>query len=131
MLLERSRGAVLLVVGSRGRGAWRSTVLGSVALHCVTHAACPVVVVHPAPVVGQPPLVVVGIDGSENARAALAAAIDEAVRMGADVEAIASYVPADYWTELDTIVVPSARADRRRSPAADPDDGRRGARRTG
>ena len=73
----------------------------------MTHAACPVVVVHPAPVVRQPPLVVVGIDGSENARAALAAAIDEAVRMGADVEAIASYVPADYWTELDTIAVPS------------------------
>ena len=85
----------------------RSAVLGSVALHCVTHAACPVVVVHPAPVVRQPPLVVVGIDGSENARAALAAAIDEAARMGAEVEAVASYVPADYWTELDTVVVPS------------------------
>jgi nucleotide-binding universal stress UspA family protein len=106
-LLERSEGAALLEVGSRGRGAVRSAVLGSVALHCVTHAACPVVVVHPAPVVRQPPLVVVGIDGSENARAALAAAIDEAVRMGAEVEAVASYVPADYWTELDTIVVPS------------------------
>ena len=106
-LVERSEGAALLVVGSRGRGAMRSALLGSVALHCVTHAACPVVVVHPAPVMRQPPLVVVGIDGSEDSRAALAAAIDEAVRMGAEVEAVASYLPADYWIELDSVVVPS------------------------
>jgi nucleotide-binding universal stress UspA family protein len=106
-LLDRSEGAVLLVVGSRGRGGMRSAVLGSVALHCVTHAPCPVVVVHPAPVVGQPPRVVVGIDGSEGSRAALAAAIDEAVRMGGEVEAVASYVLTDYWTDLASIVVPS------------------------
>ena len=106
-LVERSAGAALLVVGSRGRGAMRSAVLGSVALHCVTHAACPVIVVHPAPALRQPPLVVVGVDGSEHSRAALAAAIDEAVRTGAEVEAVASYDPADYWTDLATVVGPS------------------------
>ena len=46
-LVERSEGAALLVVGSRGRGALRSAVAGSVALHCSAHATCPVVVVHP------------------------------------------------------------------------------------
>ena len=106
-LLDRADGADLLVVGSRGRGAMRSAVLGSVALHCATHAPCPVVVVHPAPAAAQSPRVLVGIDGSEGSRAALAAAMEEAVRMGAEVEAVASYVPADYWTDLASIAVPS------------------------
>jgi nucleotide-binding universal stress UspA family protein len=46
VLVDRSKEADLLVVGSRGRGALRGTLLGSVSLHCVSHAACPVVVVH-------------------------------------------------------------------------------------
>jgi nucleotide-binding universal stress UspA family protein len=45
ILVERSKTADLLVVGSRGRGAFAGTLLGSVSLHCVTHAECPVVVV--------------------------------------------------------------------------------------
>ena len=46
VLVDAAGGAELLVVGSRGRGAVRSALLGSVALHCVTHAPCPVLVVH-------------------------------------------------------------------------------------
>ena len=46
-LLETADGADLLVVGSRGRGASRGTLLGSVSQQCVHHASCPVVVVHP------------------------------------------------------------------------------------
>jgi nucleotide-binding universal stress UspA family protein len=108
-LCERSAGAALLVVGSRGRGALRSAVLGSVALHCVMHADCPVVVLHPAPVVRQPPLVVVGIDGSAGSRAALAAAVDEAVRTGADVEAVATYLVADLWRDRSSTGVSPSR----------------------
>jgi len=33
------------VVGSRGQGALKGMVLGSVSTHCVSHASCPVVVV--------------------------------------------------------------------------------------
>jgi nucleotide-binding universal stress UspA family protein len=107
-LLDRSEGAALLVVGSRGRGAMRSALLGSVALHCVTHAPCPVVVVHPPGVEVRPSArVLVGVDGSDSSRAALAAAVDEAVRMGAEIEAVATYMAADYWTDLSTVVPPT------------------------
>ena len=46
-LLRATRGADLLVVGSRGRGDFASTMLGSVSMQCVLHASCPVTVVHP------------------------------------------------------------------------------------
>lgn len=48
-LVEQSRGADLLVVGHRGRGAVASTFMGSVGLSCVVHAHCPVTVVRPTP----------------------------------------------------------------------------------
>jgi nucleotide-binding universal stress UspA family protein len=44
-LVEVSEGADLLVVGSHGRSGLSRLVLGSVAMACVNHAPCPVVVV--------------------------------------------------------------------------------------
>jgi nucleotide-binding universal stress UspA family protein len=106
-LVDRSRNAILLVVGSRGRGAVRSALLGSVALSCATHAACPVVIVRPSPVATHiPPRVVVGVDGSSGSRAALAAAVEEAALVGGEVEAVSTFVLTDYWTDLSSVVVP-------------------------
>ncbi len=45
VLIRASQGAEVLVVGSRGRGAFRRAMLGSVSQRCAQHAACPVVVV--------------------------------------------------------------------------------------
>ncbi|MDN5917445.1 MAG: universal stress protein [Pseudonocardia sp.] len=47
-LARRADGAALLVLGSHGRGRLRATFLGSVALGCVRHATCPVLIIPPA-----------------------------------------------------------------------------------
>ena len=45
VLIEASKEADLLVVGSHGHGAFTGMLVGSVSIHCVTGAFCPVVVI--------------------------------------------------------------------------------------
>jgi nucleotide-binding universal stress UspA family protein len=45
VLIDAAQRAHLLVVGSRGHGTFSAALLGSVALQCIQHAPCPVVVV--------------------------------------------------------------------------------------
>jgi nucleotide-binding universal stress UspA family protein len=47
VLCDAADGAELLVLGDRGRGATAARLIGSVGLHCVLHANCPVTVVRP------------------------------------------------------------------------------------
>ena len=47
-ILERGEGAELIVMGARGLGTFRATLLGSVSHSVMLHAACPVVVVRGA-----------------------------------------------------------------------------------
>jgi nucleotide-binding universal stress UspA family protein len=47
VLIDASRGARLLVVGSRGLGGFTGMVMGSVSGSCAHHAHCPVVIMRP------------------------------------------------------------------------------------
>lgn len=80
-LIEASHGADLLVVGSRGRGGLGGVVLGSVSRQCATHARVPVAVVPDDVALAPVRHLVVGFDGSRNARAAVTWALQFA---GAD-----------------------------------------------
>ncbi|WP_433392863.1 universal stress protein [Micromonospora sp. KLBMP9576] len=82
-MVEESRRAELVVVGSRGLGGFAGLLLGSVGTQVAAHAHCPVLVVRPVeepiPVAGP---VLVGLDGSEPAALAVGCAADEAARRG-------------------------------------------------
>jgi nucleotide-binding universal stress UspA family protein len=45
VLVHESKNAALVVVGSRGHGAFAGMLLGSVGQHLAAHASCPVVIV--------------------------------------------------------------------------------------
>ena len=85
-LIDASSQASLLVVGARGHSALSGVVLGSVSRHVSQHAACPVVVVRPAPHMLN--RVVVGIDGSSGSTAALEFAAEHASRTAAALTVI-------------------------------------------
>ncbi|MFJ6197558.1 universal stress protein [Micromonospora sp. NPDC092111] len=82
-LVEESRRADLVVVGSRGLGGFAGLLLGSVGTQVAAHAHCPVLVVRPdeQPIPGDRP-VLVGVDGSDAARLAAGQAAAEAARRG-------------------------------------------------
>ncbi|UGT67822.1 universal stress protein [Nocardia gipuzkoensis] len=82
-LLNRSRHARMLVVGSRGLGAVRRELLGSVSTAVTRHAHCPVAVLRPgsAPdVVSFDKPVLVGVDGTATSLPAIEVAFEEASR---------------------------------------------------
>ncbi|MDR6414355.1 universal stress protein [Pseudarthrobacter sulfonivorans] len=109
VLLEMSETAELLVFGTRGRGGFVGRLLGSVSSALPAHAKCPTVTV---PLVCSDRLgettedkriraeqakeghkqvdnvVVVGVDGSEQARVAVLEAADQAERLGATLRVI-------------------------------------------
>lgn len=109
LLVRRSSEVDLLVVGTRGRGVVASAVTGSVALHCVSSAACPVVVV-PEPGGWADPSVgvsvVAGVDGSARSAAAVAWAVEEAGPRGR-VTAVRAYGVTDLWYDQYRAVTPT------------------------
>ncbi|MEV6426384.1 universal stress protein [Nocardia sp. NPDC051463] len=82
-LIERSAEVRMLVVGSRGIGAFQRGLLGSVSTAVTRHAHCPVAVIHDIsavdPVSASRP-VLVGVDGTDNSVPAIELAFEEASR---------------------------------------------------
>ncbi|WP_433663202.1 universal stress protein [Nocardia sp. CA-128927] len=100
-LRDRSKDARLLVVGTRGMGAFRRGLLGSVSTAMARHAQCPVAVVpepeHYSPRRVRGP-VVVGVDGSVCSARAIDIAFDEAFRRGVPVRAVLT------WSEFNRYI---------------------------
>lgn len=90
MLIEESRHAELVVLGSRGTGGFADMVVGSTTLQVASLAHSPVVAVPDTRAAGQPPPhgVVVGVDGSELSEAAIEFAIQMADEMSEDLVAV-------------------------------------------
>lgn len=90
-LVEMSKEAEIVVVGSNGRGALARVVLGSVSSGVVRRATCPVAVIRDEDPLMPDPLhapVLVGIDGSPASELATAIAFDEASRRGVELKAL-------------------------------------------
>jgi nucleotide-binding universal stress UspA family protein len=96
---ESASGALMLVVGFRGMGAFTAMVLGSVARYAADHASCPVVVVR-GKTAAVHRLVGVGVGDLDDCDGALAFAFDEAALRKASLRAIhAWHAPQDgtFW----------------------------------
>ena len=102
-LVKAAANAGLLVVGCRGRSGVKERLLGSVGSYCVKHATVPVAVIAGEDPRGPLGTIAVGIDGSDNARAALRWAIDH-VDAGGTVIAVGSFNPFAY--SIDGYVPP-------------------------
>lgn len=114
VLQELSGAAELMVVGSRGRGGFIGRLLGSVSSALPAHAKCPTVTIPlssasrlkeagveaPQEGDGEPtapedvePVVLVGVDGSEQARAAVLVAAEQAQRWKMPLRMVCSVPP--------------------------------------
>ncbi len=94
-LIEYSRHADLLVVGTRGLGKWGRRLLGSVSSSLAHHAHGPVAVIPENECSATAP-VVVGVDGSPASELATEIAFDEASRRGVEL------VVVHTWTDLNS-----------------------------
>lgn len=93
-LIAASQDASLLVLGGRGLGGFTGMLLGAVTYHCLHHAACPIAIVRePVPEAApeRSERIVVGIDGSDSAHAALLWAVEEARVRNATLDIVHSW----------------------------------------
>jgi nucleotide-binding universal stress UspA family protein len=118
VLIDESRTASLVVVGSRGTGGFRELLLGSVAVALAAHGHCPVIVHRGTDADGQAEdvrPVVVGVDGSPLSDAAVGFAFEEAAARRAPLVAVHTWLDvntAGMWAGLPTMIDwPTVQAD--------------------
>ncbi len=102
-LVDLSKEAELMVVGTSGRGALTRGLLGSVSSSLLHHAHCPVAVIRdedpPTPDPARAP-VLVGIDGSPASELATEIAFDEASRRHVNLVAVHA------WSDAEILELP-------------------------
>jgi nucleotide-binding universal stress UspA family protein len=86
-IVESGAGALMLVIGSRGMGAFAAMVLGSVSRYAASNASCPAVVVPDEPP-SQHGLVGVGLGDLDSRAAALTFAFEEAAARKASLAVV-------------------------------------------
>jgi len=108
-LIDASRTAHLLVLGSRGRGPLRTALLGSVSARVSRHAHCPVVVCRPRrQEAGAEGRIVVGADGTPASLPVLDYAFAQASFRGAPLTVMHCFFGVDIdagSTDLDDLRV--------------------------
>ncbi|WP_432989317.1 universal stress protein [Dactylosporangium sp. CA-233914] len=105
VLVEQSRHASLVVVGSHGPSGFVALPVDSLGVQVAAHAHCPVLVVHdaqrwadPAAALPRHGPVLVGTDGSDNAQLAIELAFAEAASRRADLIALRAWQePPHRW----------------------------------
>jgi nucleotide-binding universal stress UspA family protein len=101
-LIAASKIAETVVVGSHGRSAIPTALLGSVSDHVAIHASCPVVVVRGNGTRGSGSgHVVVGVDGSEASRPATGYAFAYAASTGSSLTAVHTW----WWEPVEIVSV--------------------------
>ncbi len=95
---ESGSGALMLVVGSRGAGAFTALVLGSVSRYAATHASCPVVVVRDE-VTASRRQIAVGIGDPDHSAASLTFAFEEAALRQASLLVVHAWTRPQVGTE--------------------------------
>jgi nucleotide-binding universal stress UspA family protein len=91
-ITEAGSGALMLVLGSRGGGAFAALVLGSVSRYAASHASCPVVVIRdeaPSPY----GMIAVGVGDPDRCGGALGFAFEAASLRGAALTAVHAWIP--------------------------------------
>jgi nucleotide-binding universal stress UspA family protein len=127
VLIEASRQADLLVVGARGLGRVKGVVLGSVSQRCASQGVVPTAVIGIEVPLGRACSIVVGYDGSTNARTAAQWALEFAEPDAAitilDALALAPWLASDVVRERFPSEVHAAEAEFRTHMAElDPDN---------
>jgi nucleotide-binding universal stress UspA family protein len=89
-LIDAGRSAEMVVVGSRGHGGFAGALVGATSQQVAMHASCPVVVVRGRDDATSGP-VVVGVDGSKPAAAALDLAFQQAAARNCGLIALRAY----------------------------------------
>ena len=92
-LVDASEGADLLVVGARGLGGFKGLLLGSVSERVLERGSCPVAIVRRDMGPAEDGPVVVGIDGSREATAALHWAAAEAACRRSQLHVVHGWSP--------------------------------------